>query len=96
MMIGIVGLTISCMKGRETYIRFKVKYNKKETLRGITLLGEETSILTVDSEEEDEEEEWVEAKEKSTVITMHSHDTLQGIFKTLVPLVATVARLTML
>jgi hypothetical protein len=56
MMIGIVGLMISCMKGQETYIRFKVKYNKKETLHGITLLGEETSILTVDSEEEDDEE----------------------------------------
>jgi hypothetical protein len=66
MMIGIVGLTISCMKGRETYIRFKAKYNKKETLCSITLLGEETSILAVDSEEEDEEEEWVEAEDRST------------------------------
>jgi hypothetical protein len=79
MMIGIVGLTISCMKGRETYIRFKVKYNKKETLRSITLLGEETSILVVDSEEEDEEEEWVEAEDRSSVITVHNQDTLQGI-----------------
>jgi hypothetical protein len=63
MMIGIVGIMISCMKGRETYIRFKVKYNKKETLHNITPLGEETSILAVDSEEEDEEEEWVEAED---------------------------------
>jgi hypothetical protein len=30
-MIGIVALTISCMKGQETYTKFKVKYNKKET-----------------------------------------------------------------
>jgi hypothetical protein len=32
---------------RDTYIRVKVKYNKKETLHSITLLGKETSILTV-------------------------------------------------
>jgi hypothetical protein len=38
------------MKGQETYTKFKVKYNKKETLHSITPLGEETSILTVDSE----------------------------------------------
>jgi hypothetical protein len=72
MMIGIVGLMISCMKGQETYIRFKVKYNKEETLCSITLLGEETSILLVDSEEEEEKEEWVETKEKSSVITVHN------------------------
>jgi hypothetical protein len=71
-MIGIVGITISCMKGRETYIRFKVKYNEKETLRNINLLGEETSTLIVDSEEEDEEEEWVKAEDISSVITMHN------------------------
>jgi hypothetical protein len=32
-----------------TLIRFKVKYNKKETLRSITPLGEETPTLAVDS-----------------------------------------------
>jgi hypothetical protein len=64
MMIGIVGITISCMKGQEIYTRFKVKYNKKETLRNITPLGEENSILSVDSEEEDEEEEWVEVEDR--------------------------------
>jgi hypothetical protein len=64
MMIGIVGLTISCMKGQETYTKFKANYNNKETLRSITPLGEETSILAVDSEEEEEEEVWVEAEEK--------------------------------
>jgi hypothetical protein len=30
----------------------------------ITLRGEENSILEVDSEEEDEEEEWVEAEDR--------------------------------
>jgi hypothetical protein len=63
MIIGIVGLMISCMKGQETYSKFKKKYNKKETLRSITPLGEETSIFMVDSEDEDEEEVWVEAKD---------------------------------
>jgi hypothetical protein len=96
MMIDIVGLTNSCMKGQETYTKFKVKYNKKETLRSITLLGEENSILVVDSQEEDEEEEWVKAMDRSSVITMHNQDTLQGIVRTLVPLVAIVAHLNML
>jgi hypothetical protein len=32
MMIGIVGLAISCMKGPNTYTKFKAKYNKNETL----------------------------------------------------------------
>ena len=62
-MIGIVGLTILCMKGQGIYTRFKVKYIKKETLHNITPQEEETSILVVDSEEE-EEEVWAEAKEK--------------------------------
>jgi hypothetical protein len=96
MMIGIVGLMISCMKGQETYIIFKAKYSKKETLRSTTLQEEETSILTADSEEEDEEEEWVEAKEKSSVITTHNQDTLRGVFRTLVPLAAIATRFTML
>ena len=95
-MIGIVGLMTSCMKGQETYTKFKVKYNKKETLCNITLLGEETSILAVDSEEEDEDEEWIEAEDRSSIITAHNQDTLQRIVRTLVPLVATAAHLTML
>jgi hypothetical protein len=86
MMIGIVGLMILCMKCQETYIISKAKYSKKETLRSITLLGEETSILAVDSEEEDKEEEWVKVKDKSSVITTHNQDSLQGIVRTLVPL----------
>jgi hypothetical protein len=64
MMIGIVGLTISCMKGQGIYKIFKVKYSKKETLRSINPLGEETSTLVVDSEEVEEEEVWVEVKER--------------------------------
>jgi len=64
MMIRIVGIMIPCIKVQETYTRFKVNYNKKETLRNITPLGEETSILMVDLEEEDEEEEWLEAEDK--------------------------------
>jgi len=53
MMIEIVGLMTSCMKGQETYTKFKVKYSKKETLHSITPLGEETSILAVDLEDDD-------------------------------------------
>jgi hypothetical protein len=74
-MIGILGLMTSFMKGQETYTKFKVKYNKKETLRSITPLGEETSNLMVDSEDEDEEDVWVEAKERSSVTTVHNQDT---------------------
>jgi hypothetical protein len=71
MMIGIVGLMISCMKGQYIYTKFKAKYNKKETLRSTTPLGEETSILTVDLEDEDKEEVWVEAEDRSFFITAH-------------------------
>jgi len=52
------------MKGRETYTRFKAKYNKRETLCSTTLQGEEISLLAVAIEDEDEEEVWVEAKDK--------------------------------
>jgi hypothetical protein len=37
MMIGIVGLMTSYMKGQGIYTKFKEKYNKKETLRSIIL-----------------------------------------------------------
>jgi hypothetical protein len=86
----IVELTISCMKGRGIYTKFKVKYSKKESLRSIIPLGEETSTLGVDYEEEEEEEVWVEVKDRSFVITAHIHDTWQGTIKTLLPL-ATIA-----
>jgi hypothetical protein len=49
MMIGIVGPMTSCMKGQGIYTKFKVKYNKKETLHSIILQEEETSTLAVDS-----------------------------------------------
>jgi hypothetical protein len=62
MIIEIVELTISCMRGRGTHTRFKVKYNKKKTLHSTTLQGEETSNLVVDTEDEDEEEVWPEDK----------------------------------
>jgi hypothetical protein len=96
MMIGIVGLTISCMKGQETYTKFKAKYNKKETLCSTTPLGEETSILTVDSEEEEEEEVWIEAEDRSSVITAHNQDTWQGTVRTLALLAATATPSSML
>jgi hypothetical protein len=63
-MIEIAELTISCMRGRRTYTRFKVKHNKKETLCSTTLQKEETSILAVDIEDEEEEEVWAEAEDK--------------------------------
>jgi hypothetical protein len=75
MMKGIVGLTISCMKGRGIYTKLKVKYNKKEALHSITPLGEETSTLMVDYKEEEEEEVWVKVEVRSSVITMKNHDT---------------------
>jgi hypothetical protein len=64
MMTGIVGLTISCMKGQGIYTKFKAKYNKKEALRIITLMGEENSTLVVDFKEEEEEEVSVEVKDR--------------------------------
>jgi hypothetical protein len=57
------------MKGQEIYTRFKVKHNKKETLCSITLQEEETSILVVDSKDEDKEEVWVEVEDTSSVTT---------------------------
>jgi hypothetical protein len=75
MVIGIVGLMNSCMKGQDTYTKFKSKYNKKETLRNITLREGETSILAMNSEDEDEEEVWVEVEDRSSVTAAHNHDT---------------------
>jgi hypothetical protein len=63
MMIDIVGTMTSCMKGQEMYKRSKVKYNKKETLSSTTPREEETSILAVDTKDEDEEEGWIEAND---------------------------------
>jgi hypothetical protein len=95
MMIGIVGPMTSCMKGQGIYTKFKVKYNKKGTLRSIIPLEEETSTLVVDSEEEDEEEVWVEVEVRSFVITMHNQVIWKGTVKTLVPLAITATHLNM-
>jgi hypothetical protein len=95
-MIGIVGIMISCMKGRGIYTKFKVKYNKKESFHSIIPLGEETSTLAVDYEEEEEEEVWVEVEDISFVINVHNQDTWQGTVRTLVPLATTATHWSML
>jgi hypothetical protein len=53
MTIEIAELMISCMKDQETYTRSKVNYIKKETMHSITPREDETSILVMDTEEED-------------------------------------------
>jgi hypothetical protein len=75
MMIEILGIMTSCTKFQQTYTKFKAKYNNKETLRSITPLGEKISILAVDLEDEEEEEVWVKAKDRSSVTTAHNQDT---------------------
>jgi hypothetical protein len=75
MMIGIVGLKTSCTKGQDTYTKYKVKYNNKEALRSTIIQDEETSILVVDSKDEEEEEVWVEAENRSSITTVHNQDT---------------------
>jgi hypothetical protein len=49
----------------------------------------------VDSEEEDEEEVWVEVEDRSSIITAHSQDTWQGTVRTLVPLAVIATHLNM-
>jgi hypothetical protein len=63
MMIEIVGPMTSCMKGQEMYTGSKAKYSKKETLCSTTPREEETSILMVDTEDGDEEEEWAKVED---------------------------------
>jgi hypothetical protein len=89
MMIGILELMISCMKGQGIYTKFKANYSKKEASCSIIPQEEETSILAVDSEDEEEEEVWVEVEDRSSVITAHNQDTWKGTERTLVPLEAT-------
>jgi hypothetical protein len=93
MMIGIVGPMTSCMKVQGTYTKFKAKYSKKGTLHSIIPQEYETSTLVVDSEEEDEQEVWVEVESRSFFIIAHSQDIFQGIVRTLVPLAATATHL---
>jgi hypothetical protein len=71
MMIGIVGLKTSCTKGQDTYTKYKVKYSNKEALHSTIIQDEETSILMVDSKDE-EEEVWVEAENRSSITTAHN------------------------
>jgi hypothetical protein len=96
MMRKIVGLMTSCTKGQEIHIGFKDNYNRREILRSLITHEEETSTLTVDSEEEDEEEAWVEAKDKSFFITAPNWVICQGTIGTLIPLAATTINLNML
>jgi hypothetical protein len=77
------------MKYQETQIGFKDKYNKKELLYNKIPQEEETSTLVVDSEEEDEQEAWIEVEVRSFVTTAHNQDTWKGTVRTLVPLVST-------
>jgi hypothetical protein len=77
------------MNYEETQIGFKEKYNKKELLYNKIPQEEETSNLVVDSEEEDEQEAWIEVEVRSFVTTVHSQDTWKGTVRTLVPLVST-------
>jgi hypothetical protein len=64
MMRRIVRLKISCMKYQETHIKFKVKYNRKEMLRSLTLQEEKTLTLVVEA--------WVEVEVRSFVVTAHN------------------------
>jgi hypothetical protein len=64
MMIEIVGPLTLCMKDQKTYTRSKAKHIKKETMHSITSHKEEISILIVDTEDGDEEEEWVDTEDK--------------------------------
>jgi len=94
-MIGIVGITISCMKDEGIHIEFKENLSKKEIMRSSTPREEETSTLVVDSEEQDEEEVWVEVAVRSFSITSHSLDIWKGIVITLILLSTTIINLIM-
>jgi hypothetical protein len=67
-----VGLMTSCMKGQGIHIEFKENYNKKGMLHSSTPQEEETSILVVGLEEEDEEEAWVYVEARLFAITVPS------------------------
>jgi hypothetical protein len=96
MMRRIVGIMTSYMKGQEIHIGFKERCNRREMLHSLILQEEETSILMVDLEEEDEEEAWVEVEVRSFVITSPSQVIWKEIVRTLVPLAATSNHLNML
>jgi hypothetical protein len=75
MMIGIVGIMTSCTKYQEIYTKFNMKYRKNEILHSIILQEEEISTLAVDSKEEDKEDVWIEAEDRSSITTEHNQDT---------------------
>jgi hypothetical protein len=95
MMRRIVELMTSYMKDQGISTKFKAKYSKKGTLHNIIHLEVETSTLMVDSEEEDEEEAWVEVEVRSFVIIAHIEVIWQGTVRTLVPLEVTTIHLNM-
>jgi hypothetical protein len=88
-----VGIMTYCMKDQYTHIGFKERCSRREMLHILTLWEEETSTLMVDSEDEKEEEAWVEVEVRSFVITAPSQEIWQGIVRALVPLVATATHL---
>jgi hypothetical protein len=73
-MTEIVGPLTLCMKYQETYTRSKAKCIKKETMHNITPQEEGISILVVDIEDGDKEEEWFKDKDKYFFITAPSQD----------------------
>jgi hypothetical protein len=96
MMRRTIGIMTSCMKGQEIHIGFKEKYNRREMLCSLIPREEETSNLMVDSEEEDEEEAWVNVEVRSFVITAPNKVTWKGTIRTLVQLATTATHLIML
>ena len=86
----------SCMKGQEIHIGYKEICSRREMLCSLIPRKEETSTLVVDSEEEDEEEAWVDVEARSFVISAPIQVTWKGIVRTLVPLVATANHLNIL
>jgi hypothetical protein len=95
MMRRTVELMASYMKYQGISTKFKAKYSKKETLRSIIPLEEETSTLMVDSKEENKEEAWVKVEVKSFFISVHNQVIWKGTIKTLVPLAVTTIHLNM-
>jgi hypothetical protein len=79
---------------RDTY-RIQGERHRREMLRSLIPHEEETSTLAVDSEEEDEEEAWVEFEVRSFVITVPIQVIWQGTVRTLVPLTVTATHLNM-
>jgi hypothetical protein len=83
------------MKDQGIHIEFKENYSRKEIPCSSTPQVEETSTLMVDSEEEDEEEAWVEVEVRLFAITAPSQVIWQGTVRTLVLLATNVTHLIM-